>query len=706
MTSLDRLFDPGSACVVGASEDAGKYGGKCLRFLLDSGYRGRLSAVHPTASTVQGVPAVPDLASLDHVPDVVIVAAPARFVLPTLRQASARGIRRVIVFGSGFAEAGAEGRRLQDEIVDLCRRDGIALVGPNTVGLVGPASAFVASFAGALSGIRLPPGNVAMISQSGALMGALFAMAVDRGLGLRGAVSPGNGAVLGFADYVEHFAADDGCRVILLAVEGVTEGARLAAACRSALEAGKRVVVLKSGRSEKGRQVALSHTANLAGDDAVFDAYARRNGLLRVRTLTELLDVGLACSLSPAGDRPGVGVFTGSGGAGVLLADAAEDLGLDLPPFASATAGRLRDLLPPFAALDNPLDVTAELNRRMPAFLEALEVFASDPAFGGVVIMRGQIEPERAHALAAGVGEVRRRVGKPIVMLWLGDRSLERPAAELAEAGVPVYRDPAAAMAAMRALLPPGKPRPAESIGKRGAVGDETGEAAAPGVWPEWRGKARLRQAGLPVPRGELARSAAEAAAFADTTTQPLAMKAQSAALVHKTDAGGVRLGVPPASSSEAWTAMRARFPGALDGILVEEMVAVAAEIIVGLRRDPILGDHAVIGPGGVMAELFADPLVTMLPATEDDLDRLYDHRALGPLLRGFRGAPGVSRARLTDFLARLTAVFQDSDDGLAELEVNPAAITAEGELVVLDVAFIWRDGCPRPVDAAPAEVP
>lgn len=471
MVDLRPLLAPAAVAVVGASPDPGKVGHRPLRFLLDHGYRGRIYPVNPGYPEILQLRCYPSLRDLPEVPEAVAIIVAAARVPEVLAEAAALGVRAAVIISSGFAEAGPAGARLQEEVAEIARRSGMAVCGPNTVGLVHTGCNLALTFSEALTRGRLLPGPVGFVSQSGAFGTVILALARERGIGIRTYINSGNEAHLELADYLAHLVADPEIRVIGGYVEGIRNGPAFLAAARQALARRKPVVLVKVGRSERGTRAAACHTGAAAGLDQEYEAAFHAAGIIRARDEQELLDLleaFQAVPRLPRGRR--VAVVTMSGGAGILLADQLAELGLELADLTPDTAARLRRLLPPYASILNPIDVTGQFVTSSAGLAEVLAAVAADPQVDSVVVFTG-LAWATGEGWSDGMRQAAAAAGKPLLAVW--PAAAGEPVARLRAAGVPVLGSPHRAAAALAALV-----RYSETVGRPAEAGDAAGAAA------------------------------------------------------------------------------------------------------------------------------------------------------------------------------------------------------------------------------------
>jgi acetate---CoA ligase (ADP-forming) len=714
---LREFFAPRSIAVVGASDTSG-----WARFVFAGsrsvGFAGPLIPVHPVHQTVLGRPAVRSLRDLAEPADLAFIMVPTHAVETVLDDAAAVGVRNVIVLAAGYRELGAEGRALEDRMIARAAAHGITVLGPNCLGFVNFRAA-AAPFA-----LTVPPspraGPVGIALQSGALGSVVLAFAHAHAIGVSTLATMGNEAMIAATDVLDYLVEDDATRVICMFLEQITDPARFAEAAGRAGRAGKPIVVLKAGASQAGSQAALAHTGALAGDDAVVGAVLRQLNVIRVTSIEELLCTGalLGYQRWPRGRR--MGVVTTSGGACDLIADRAAAEGIEIPEFAAETAAAITPLLPPFAVVRNPIDVTGYFlaNRRTSALTVADHVLALAAADPGVdfVLFTGltlpDAKPDDATA-AAMLGERARWLGErmaaaPVPVIPLGHTclNLSRYGREvLAEGDVHLLpgidlgmtalghalrwlerRAGAGAAAAAGAAAGNGHP-------KRGARQVPDPGSGTP--WPEAAARDLLARSGVPVVPGELVNSAGAAVAAARRLGLPVVLKVCSAQIPHKSDIGGVAVG--PATEAEVRAAYQrvraagAAVPGArIDGVLVSPMRAGGVELVAGVSVDPTFGPVLAVGLGGVWVEVLGDTSLRLLPVDTGEVKRMLAELRGSALLRGARGGRPVDLDALAEAIRLLADTAVGQGGSLCALEVNP--LWAEGDRIeALDVLVVTR---------------
>ncbi|MBC7334818.1 MAG: acetate--CoA ligase family protein, partial [Clostridia bacterium] len=673
--------------------DATKLSGRPLRFLQQYGYPGKIYPVNPRYEKVAGLRCYPSLAAVPDEIDLAVIALPAAAVPGAIKECAAKGVKAATVFSAGFAEVGEEGAKLQAEVRQAALEGGVALDGPNCAGLLGVRERAMATFNTAMERGAPLEGPVAFVSQSGALGTYMFAAAQDAGVGFNYWVSTGNEAVLGFADYVEYFVAEESTRAIMAYMEDARDGEALKACALKALEAGKPLIILKVGTSEAGARAATSHTGALAGSDRVYDAVFAQHGIIRAHDVEDLFDLATICMAERRPKGRGTALMTISGGAGILMCDRCEEVGLKVATLAAETVEALRQVLPPFASAVNPVDVTAELVARPGLLRRSMEIVLADPAVDSLIIFLG-LQLGTGAGLARDIAEVARTTEKMILVNWMAPPP--EALAILRENKIPVFPDPARGVRALAGLVQYVERRQRylaqKAAGKetsRQPVRDQERQAKAREIIQKARqqgrkaltepeAKAVLDLYGIPTPRRRLAQDAAAAAQEAEELGFPLVMKIASPDITHKTEAGGVRLGIRDAGEAakvyeEVMTRARAHYPGAtLDGVLLEEMVEDGVEVIVGAKQDPRFGPAVTFGLGGIFVELLRDFSLRVAPLDEEEVLAMIKEIKGYPLLSGYRGEKPRDVAALAKAILAVGELASELQEELAELDINP----------------------------------
>jgi acetate---CoA ligase (ADP-forming) len=685
---LTPLISPASIAVIGASDNPGRLGGRVLANLM-KGFGGPVTPVSPARDVVQGIPAVPAVTAMASAPDMAIIVLPSSSVLDAARDCARKGVRALIVISSGFGETGPEGRAAQDELARVAKDAGIALLGPNCVGVLNVATGMRASFV-ALTGIPLRAGNIAIVSQSGAFGLALFEAAQQRGVGTSYLCTSGNEAGVTCAELIGHLIEQPDVRVIVTYLEGLADPGNLLRAGRRALELGKPIVAMKVGGSRTGAQAVVSHTGSLAVPDRVVDAAFGRAGVIRAGSPQELIDLATVFSAQRLPQGRGVAVLTGSGGVGVAMADAGEAAGLDLHPPSPALRARLERMVPPFGSVRNPIDHTAHLVNDRSRYEELIATLAATDDYD--TLCMANVSRTQMPRIAEFLGELSRSVGRPLV----AQSHYPEIARELCLRGVPTIADPVATMRAVAAV--------SDWSARRAWLLEEPAPAADPVLAPAGAARplggrcarALLEQTGIPFAAERVIKDSGDAVAALGELGGRVALKLLAASLPHKTEAGAVLLDLRNAEEVAAgWRALQAvaaELRGPDEPVVVaQQMMPRGTELICGGFRDPTFGPVVTVGLGGTLVEIAGIQEQTLAPVSPRMAGRMLERLAGGRLLGGPRGLGSRQAVIVRDVIVAIGRLMAERPD-VAEVDLNPVIVTAD-RVAAVDAVVTIRDG-------------
>ncbi len=687
--SLDPLLNPRSIAMIGASANAGRIGGMPLELLTRFGYAGGIYPVNPKYQEVFGRRCWPDIESVPEPVDLAVLAIAAADVTPMLRRCHAKGVRAAIVYAAGFAEAGGEGVRLQDELEAFVAESGMAVAGPNCMGFANLNTQAHTAFASVFktAPAQTAPGKVSLLTQSGNVCAAVYAIARRLDLPFSHFINTGNEACLDFSQYLEYLAADPQTEIVLGYIEQLRDGERFKRACRELERQGKLLIALKAGTTDKGAQAVQSHTSALAGDGRIYGAAFRQLNVIEATDFAQMAQLASLATLRhrTAGKR--VAVLTMSGALGAILADKFIGAGLDLPDLPPDLQAVLRGGIPDYGMVGNPVDVTGNVVNDPDFVRTVLEALATTDAIDAVVVYApGYMLDRMADALA----DVSRRHPRLFVAI---DTGLAQSRAALREAEVAVFEDLGLAVAALAPYLLWCEARGAKRI----AATPELAAVALPAL-PCNEADARdyVAAFGLPQARVSPAADADAAVAQARAAGYPVALKILSADIAHKTEAGGVALNLADDEAvrrafGEVMRAAAAAQPDArIDGVMVQKMERGVAEIIVGATRDPVFGPVLTVGLGGVLTELYQDTSHRLLPVDEDIALQMLRELKAYALLDGYRGKPRADVAAACRSIVAVGNALLAAPAQAAEIEVNPLLIKEAGQgVAVLDALIL-----------------
>jgi acetate---CoA ligase (ADP-forming) len=699
---LSPLLAPRSVAIVGASPRENTLGNNVVVNLRRFGYAGRIMPVHPSAPEVAGLPAYRALSELPVPAECAVLAVPADKIAAALEEGVAHGLRAAVVFASGFAEIGEEGRTRQRQLQELCKRTGIVLCGPNCLGLVNVHERLSLYSSGIPEGMR--DGGLAIISHSGS---ACIALSTLGRFGISHLVSVGNAAVLDVADYLEYLAGSGETKTVALFIETLRDPPAFARAMQAMHDAGKTVVALKVGRSAKGAAASAAHTGALAGNWDAYQAFFRRHGVIAVDDFDELAEsVELALKVRVAPRSNGVAVIAVSGGETSLVADLAERAGVHLPELAPDTVTRLRAVLPAFGNIGNPLDITDRgVYDAQNVYSGSVRALADDPAVSLIAVVqdcspglsvRGANNYRR---IAQTVAEASRELAKPVVFFNTAAGGLHPHVVEpFAGSDVAVMQGARASLLAIGRFFAHAQFTPRDQLRPIAANSGWSARLATGAPFTERESKAFLAAHGIAVTREILARDPQAAVSAAAEIGFPVVLKIESPDLPHKTEVGGVRVGLADAAAveigfREIMAAVQANVPAVRPGgVLVQEMVFDGTELIAGLSRQEPFGMGVVCGAGGVLVELMQDSALDLCPIDHAGANALLERTRVGRLMHGYRGRSAADIEAFADLLALLSRIGVAYADLLEAVDLNPVAVLPRGRgAVVLDALVIPR---------------
>lgn len=698
--NLDKLFNPASVALIGATDRVGAVGAVILRNLRRAGFCGELLLTNPHHLMLDGMPVHPNVASLPQAPDLAVIATPPDTIPSLIKELGVRGTKAAVVITAGFGELGSAGHALQQAALDAARPHLLRLVGPNCVGIMVPAIGLDTSF----SHLAPPPGGIAFVSQSGAMITAMLDWAAPRGIGFSHVVSLGDMADVDFGDMLDYLAVDAHTHAILLYVEGITHGRKFMSAARAAARA-KPVLVLKAGHSVAGARAAHSHTGALAGSDAVYDAAFARAGMLRVGTMAELFDAAETLALTREQKGVRLAIVSNGGGAGVLATDALAAADGQLAVLAPETIARLDQVLPQTWSRGNPIDIIGDASGAR--YTAAIEAVLGDSTVDALLVLNcptALADPDDAaravvDTLAARPAALRFR---NVFTAWLGEQSAAPARRRFEAAHIPTYTTPEAAVSGFlhrvryqhnQALLmetPPARPDPFEPD----VAMARTVIAAALAVGKSWLDAESVASVltayGIPQPLARNVADASEAAVAAAEMGFPIALKIRSPDITHKSDIGGVALGLSDAKSvRDAAKAMLERVRAArpevrIDGILVQQMIGrpAAVELLAGLGDDAVFGPVVVFGQGGTAVEIVKDSAIALPPLNLLLARSQMERTRVWRLLQAYRGKPAAAINAIAEVLIRLGQLAADQPE-IREMDINPLLADADGVVAV-----------------------
>ena len=672
---LRPLWAAQTIAVVGATERVGAIGRLPIEYLTKFGFEGFIAPVNPKGGTILGLPAFQSMAEIPQHIELALIMVPASSVREAVKDCAAAGVDVAIVMSSGFGEVDPDGQIAQQELVDIARADGMRLVGPNCIGSVGGAHRVMATFSPVFSSesTPLPAGNVALVSQSGALGFGALSLGLERGVPIGIAITTGNEADVTAVEVAAQLAQDPEVDAVAMYVESLGNMDQLIEVAGS-----KPIAILKAGRSVAGAAAAASHTGALASPDKVVSAVLTQNGIARANNIDELLDIAALFASEKKILGPAVGIVTTSGGSGILAVDALESEGLSLAELSAETVTALEEIVPSYGNATNPVDVTAAVMAESGLFERCVNRLSTDPSVNAIVACFAVLVGKDVDRIAQALGAVRENTGLPVVAVRTGAAALAPEGAQvLKEAGIPVYPTPERAVAALRALVTINTPER-----------KNLAPATQPGIPVPQKGasekdlKELFAQAGLPIPESLVVTSGSDVVGAVGTVGGRAVFKAVVPGLLHKSDAGGVVLDVSAEKAVDTFARLQA-----LGGdVLVERFVPGGVEVLVGVSSSP-MGRVLTVGVGGVLTEIVASAAVRVLPVSKWDITQMISETTLDVLLAGARGAPAADREALVIAIDQLAQGVRDWPVD-CELDINPVTVLEHG-CWFLDAAYV-----------------
>ena len=692
--SLEPLLRPKAVAVIGASDNPARIGGRPIYSMLKDGYEGNLFPVNPNRDIVQGLKAYPNISSVPMPVDSAVISVPENIALKVIKECAENGVKSVVVFTSGFAEIGSAGLSAQRQIADISAESGMRILGPNCLGVFNLQAGWFGTFANTLASKKMPTGPIGIVTQSGAYGGHLFTITQNRGVGTNYWVTTGNEVDIDVAEVIEFYASEPEIKVIISYAEGVKNGERMCRALDAARDAKKPVIFMKVGSTEAGAMAAASHTASLAGEDAIYDGLFSQYGVYRAETTEEMADIAYACQFGRFPDGPKIGLQTISGGIGVQMADAASKKGFEVTPLPKVTQDKITKLIP-FAGVNNPVDFTGQVLNERKLLEDSMRFVIDDADYHCQILYLASLPiSEFTKDISLEIfTALRKRYPEELMFLsMIGPQESRKPYEEI---GYPCFEDHSLAVRAMAAL------RYFNEVFKRGKPkticdGKEDKQIYLNGNVSEFAAKSILNTAGIGVNKEILAKNCEEAIAAKEAIEGPVVLKIASPDIQHKTEIGGVLLNLTSKEEVEAgyyklMGNVEVGAPNAkVEGIIVAEMVSGGVETVLGVTRDPVFGPTVMFGLGGVFVEVFKDITFRVAPFGVEEAHRMIDEIRGRAILDGVRGAPAVDIEALAKAISTLSIFAAANADTIETIDINPFLVLPEGA-VALDALIIPR---------------
>ena len=686
---LEMFTEPRGVAVIGASTSPGKLGYQVLQNVIQYGYEGAIYPINPTAPDILGRKAYPSVLECPDPVDLAVILVPNKAVPGVMEQCGQRGLKGAVIITAGFREVGPQGKALEQQVVEIARRYGMRIVGPNVLGIIDTVCKLNASFAAGMP----RRGRIAFMSQSGALCTSILDLALGQGIGFSRFYSIGNKADINELDLVKAWAEDPETRAIMGYLEGITRGPEFIRAA-SEVTRSKPIIAIKSGTTSAGSKAVSSHTGTLAGSEAAYDAAFKQCGIIRANSVQDLFDFAQAFARQPLLQGDAIAIITNAGGPGIMASDAVERAGLRLAALSQETKQKLQPQLPPAASVANPIDVLGDALADRYAL--AIEAALTDPAVNALLLVLTPQTMTQVPETAEALGKLSKVYGKPVFGALMGDQAIRKGVEVLRSYDVPNYQVPERAVAAIAALWRYrnwlNTPRlNVEPL----TVDQEKVRQLFARVRAESRvtiGDAEAREVleayGVPLPKAGLAATADEAVTLAETIGYPVVMKIASPDIMHKSDIGGIKLNITSASEvRDAFDLLTYRgrryMPDAtIWGCQVQQMVKGGREVIIGVNRDPQFGPLIMFGLGGIYVEALKDVTFRVAPIDRRNATEMLGEIRAYRLLRGVRGEKPSDQAAIVDTLLRISQLVSDFPE-IVELDINPLMVFEQGRGVL-----------------------
>lgn len=684
--SLKSLFYPSSIAVIGVSREEHKVGHLIFDNIRNSGFKGPFFPVNPKADEIHAIKCYPSILDIPVDVEMAVIVVPAKFVPKVMEECGKKGVKATVIISAGFKEAGIEGSRLEKEVASIAKSNGIRIVGPNCLGIINTDSPYNASFT-----THTPKkGNISFFSQSGALCAAILDWSIEEKIGFHKFVSLGNKADLTEVDFLEDFLKDPKTKVITGYLEGVTEGEKFIKVT-SEVSKKKPVILVKSGGTDSGAKAISSHTGTLAGSQAAYDAAFKQSGVIHAQSVQDLFDYSVALAYQPLPLGRRAAIVTNAGGAGVMASDACERNGIILSQFSSETIDRLRSFLPSAANVYNPVDVLGDsLAER---YLRAANLLINDENVNSLIAILVPAAPTQIKETAIGLAELSKRTEKTIIACFMGKDHVKAGIEILIDNSIPNYHFPERAIASLAAMNRYRKyvVSPEKIYQKFDVDREKVQKIFATAIFEDKRflsdeeAREVVKAYGIRIPKTELAKDINQAIEIAERIGYPLVLKVASPDILHKTDVGGVKIGIKNKQELRdsfddiIWEAKRYMPNAKILGVILQEFISAKREVILGMNKDPQFGPLLMFGLGGIYVEALKDVSFRVAPITESEAWEMISEIKSFPLLRGIRGEKSADIDSIVDSLLRLSQLVTDFPN-ILEMDINPLMVYDKGK--------------------------
>jgi acetyltransferase len=697
-SKLNRLFKPKSIAIIGASDNFSKISGRTLKYLLRHGFKGRIFPINPSYRKIAGIKCFPKITNVPEEVDLAIISRPRQFVLDILKDCAKKGVSNVLIYSSGFAEIGAEGKGAQELIKRFAKENNIRVLGPNCIGFVNLHDRVIATFGGSMEREDLIPGETGFLSQSGAFVNLTFPVAQQMGIGFSYWISTGNEMDIVFSDCLGYLIDDDRTKLIFCFIEGMKNGTKFLRIADKAVEAKKPIIVMKVGRSPVGAEASLSHTGAMTGLDDIYNAVFQQKRMVRAYSIEELLDYIFVMINCPPPKGKNVGILSITGGGAILMTDKFDEWGLKVPPLEGKTKDKMLEIIPLFGSAINPIDLTGQLINGVQSVGRSIDLLMEEDSIDIVVVFIAMLRNFRDE-LVEYFEKAARKQQKPIAIVWMVPP--EGVVETLRSKGIPTFEDPIRCVNAMGALykyteaieilnnskvedlkkVKKFRPRKKEINGILESLRISSGT----NVMTEYNAKKILNHYGIPIPKERVVTSIPEAIKVAGEIGYPVALKVLSPQITHRRKKGLVRLNIKEFGEldrayHEMISKTKALYPNAeIEGMLVQEMVAEGIETIIGMKEDPVFGNIISFGIGGIFTEVIKDISLRVLPISELDATEMVTDLKASGIFKGNNQGTEMDLEILLNILVRFSNLCFDLKDKISEFDINPLILDQKG---------------------------
>lgn len=700
--AIERFLNPKSVAIVGVSRDFSSISGKPLKNLICHQFKGEIYPVNPKYEEIEGITCYSSILDIPGEVDVALIAVSSKRMLQILEECEKKQVNHLILFGSGFAEVGEVGKQLQEKVLEKAGKAGIHILGPNCLGLLNVKESIPLGFATSFETEKgFQSGNVGFASQSGALGFSLFGLAQEENIGFSYIVNTGNQMDIHTLDCIEHMLEDDETDVVAGYLEGIPDGEMLIELSKRSRDLQKPLILLKAGRSELGRQAAMSHTASLTGSEETFQAIAKQYGLITVNDVDDMIDAMKIFSRGKLANGNRVVTISNSGAAGIAMADYSEPLGLDLIRLSNETETKIQSIIPPYGSALNPIDITAQALKEQHILTDTIEALIDDNQVD-VIVIQTTFGGELGKTICQKIAEIDQKTEKPIVVTLTGIAELTGEGRTiLQEAGVPVYLTSYKTMLAVKYLVEFSKfcKNSDVELLVQPITQNEVNKEMT-GIWTEERVKQELSSLGIRVPNGTVIVDRSHLEKVKGHLQYPVVCKVISGDVLHKTDAGGVKVNIRNSTELEEafeviLKSVKQYSPDArIQGVLAEEMIQEdAIEMFIGVKEDPQFGSLIVCGLGGIFIEVLKDVSIRRAPINSQEAHSMLEELKGYAMLEGVRGGNKRDIKSLAEALVRISHFAAQHNGKISEMDINPVWVFEEGQgIAALDGIIVWKD--------------